>query len=171
MADMQFDILVVMRRIRDREGSPAAVGEEEIQILAGAKLQALAFRQFQSQAHHIMGQMIGRVYAAGQQLYLDVGGGLCLACRNGQIAGRKTLAGQALTGPSFLQGGRGTVVYDLAGEQVGGTGSTSPVAASVGEADVLANGRLQNGLVFFDLETMAAGADGNGKTHEFLVLC
>ena len=64
----RFDELVVERCIRNRECTPPTVGQQqEIQVLAGTKLQALVVRKLQFQAHHIVRQVVDRMYPHRQQ--------------------------------------------------------------------------------------------------------
>ena len=61
-----FDALEIQGQASDEVVVLIDGVEQKIQILAGAELQALVVRQLEQQAHHIMGQMIDRVYAARQ---------------------------------------------------------------------------------------------------------
>ena len=50
-------------------------------------------------------------------------------------------------------------------DQAALAGTTGAVAAAIGQADALADGRSQQGLVGFGRESAARGLQGDGETH------
>jgi len=116
-----------------------------------------------------MRQVVDRVHPAWQQLDLQVCRRLCLAHRQRQIAGSKSRTWQALTLAGLLQRRWRGVIAHLTGNQISGAGATPAIAATIGQAYILANGCIQDGLVFFGLELMAAGVDRDGKSHGSLL--
>ena len=169
MADVQFDVLVIVRRIGDRKGTLAAIGKDEIEILSGHELQALVFRQLEQQAHDVVAQVIDGVHTHGQQLDLDVGCRLGFTHTQRDIARGETLAWQALARTGLFERRRRAVVGDLAADQIGGAGTAAAVAAAIRQSDVLPDRSIQYRLVVFNVELVAAGAEGDGESHRLLL--
>ena len=65
---VQFDRVVLVRRIGEGEGAPRAVLEHDVDVLAGGELQRPFLRQGEAHAHHVVCQALERHHAAGVQL-------------------------------------------------------------------------------------------------------
>jgi hypothetical protein len=61
-----------VRRVGDGKAAAAAVLEQDVDVLAGEELQALAGRQLELEAHHVGRQRVMLLHAAGQLLHRDV---------------------------------------------------------------------------------------------------
>ena len=68
VAHVDLQELVVVRRVRHREAAPRAVLQEELDVLPGKELQALVRRQLEVHDHHVVGDALELVHAAGQDL-------------------------------------------------------------------------------------------------------
>ena len=54
MPDMQFQVLVMVRRIGDGKRTPTTVLEDKFNVLSGEELQAFGFRQFETHQHNVV---------------------------------------------------------------------------------------------------------------------
>ena len=169
MPQVQLDQLVVVRGVGDRERPGAAVGEQELQILARQELQALLLRQLEVEADDVVRQVVDPHHAAGQDAHLELGGALDLARLQAQIATRHGLATDAGAYRGAVEGrGRLARVPDRPLEQLRGAAAALAVAAAVGQADVVAQRGGENGLAVGDLELVPARLHMYGEQHRRL---
>ena len=54
VADVQFDVRLVLRRVRHRIGAALAVAQDDLDVLAGQKLQPFVGRQVEIQRGHVV---------------------------------------------------------------------------------------------------------------------
>ena len=62
------------------------------------------------------------------------------------------------------------MIAHLSGQQTGGAGTATPVAATIGQPNILAKRGIENGFVLLDVELVPTAVDRNRKTHGFLQL-
>jgi hypothetical protein len=65
LLDVQHEVLVVVRGVGQRVAAPLATLQQDVEILAGEKLQALGRRKLQAQLNHVGRQLRQRGDAAG----------------------------------------------------------------------------------------------------------
>ena len=70
--DMQLQEAIVMRRVGDGKRAALAVLQQELDVLAGEKLQALVGGQFEAQHDHVVGHALDLLHPAGHDLDRDV---------------------------------------------------------------------------------------------------
>ena len=142
--------------------------EEHIDVLAGKKLQALGFRDFQVNADDVMCQVFKLVYPAGQGSDLDVSGCIDLTYLYGQVTVRPGLAEQCLVvaGITGIECGRQPVpVIDRTTDDIAHAGAAITIATAIGQYNALAQCRIEDRLGRLDLECMAAGLYGDLVGH------
>ena len=150
VAHVQLDQLVVVRRIGHREAAPRAVLEQELDVLAGEELQALVGRQLQVQHHHVVGEPLQLLHAAGQRLHLDVlrVAPMVRASITRSPSGLR-LAEERLALRLLLVGQRLLLVHavvDLPFEELALAAAAGAVAAAIGQDDLLAQRGGEDGL-------------------------
>lgn len=67
--DMQFDVLVLMGRVGERESAPLPVREQDIDVLSGDEIEALAGRQRNHEPHDLVRQAFHAVHGSDVGLY------------------------------------------------------------------------------------------------------
>ena len=161
-----------MRRARQRKGAALAIGEQELDVLAGKELHAFVGRQLEADHHHVGGDAFQLLYAAGQRLDWDVARGIHLARFEREVGQRLRAAKQRHAGSPLVGGQRavlGDAEVDRAGEHLALAGTAGAVLAAVGQVDAGIEGGFEDGGIGCHAELMAAGLEGDLMRHAIIV--
>jgi hypothetical protein len=168
VADVQFDLLVVLRRIGDRKRAALALGHEDVDVLPREVAQPLAARGAQEQPHHVgcdevLGGHLHRELAAR-----EVGHRRHLARGDGQVRERHGLAQQGFVVGAFGQRqrvGRLARIVALARHQHRLAAAAAPTEAGIGQGEPGAARTFEHGLAGFDREVPCGAGEGDGMGH------
>jgi hypothetical protein len=158
-ADVQLQQAVVVRRIGERERPSLAVLEQDVDVLAGEKLQTLAARQSQFNDHHVRSRAQEPVYARRQGTDRYVGERADFPALDAEVGSRRGAAeeGEAGKPVGFAQNGsRRVAVRHLAAENPTATAAADAIAAAVGKVQPLPECGSEDAFVRGDGEGMPA---------------
>ncbi|MPN32280.1 hypothetical protein SDC9_179758 [bioreactor metagenome] len=167
---MQLEQRIVMRGVRQREAALFAILEQDVDVLAGEELQALAGRQAQVQFDDIRGQFFKFFDARGQCLGRNLVGRGDLPAFDAQVGLGPGAAVERHAGGLFRirQGVRlGLPVVYEAGLDVSLASATGAILAAVGHGQALTQCRVEQGFIGFRSELAAARLDGDLIAHRF----
>lgn len=165
---MQFQGLVGMRRIGDGKAAAAAVLQQDVDVLAGEELQALAGGQPELQQHHVGRQARHLLHAAGQRPHREVAHGARFARFYDEIGKRPRAAKQGVAPCRLVVGERPfrmQATVDLPRHHATLAGAAGAVAAAVGKMNARCQRGAQQGIAGLDLELMPAGLDRDAIGH------
>jgi len=167
-ANVQLEVAAVVRCVGDREAAALAVGEQDVDVLAGAEGEVLARRQLEIDHHHVVGEALELLHAARQLLDRDFVGTADGARLHHQVGERLCTAEQRQALGALRRGERTryiAAVIDTAFEHASLAGAAGAVAAAVWKQQSGAERRLEHGLVVVGLERVVAGLEGNPMSH------
>ena len=170
---MQLQEGVVVRRIGQREAALLAVLEQDVDVLPGEELQALAGRQLEVDRHDVGCQALKLLDARGHGLDRNVGGRTDLLRFERQIGLRPGATEERQAGGLFLVAQRlrlGLAMVDAAGKDFPLARAAGAVPAAIGHGQALAQRGVENGFVGFGDKLPAARLDGNLMAHLFLMV-
>ena len=161
---MQLHHGVVVRRVGQRQAAPYAGFGEDVDILPGEKLQALARGQTQMNHHHVGRQAFELLHAAGQRAHLNADDADDFATLDHHVGQGLGLAkeGESLFLVGIAQSGAAVVaVFDFAFEQLALANAAAAVAAGVGDVKTLAQRAVEYGFVAAHAIGAIARLDGD----------
>ena len=136
VAQVQIDDVVLVRRVGHREGAALAVGQQELDVLARQKLQALVARQLESEHHDIVRQSTQFLHPAGHGPDRDVLLAGDLMHFEHEIAERLGATSQHHAGCAVGVGQRRRIrraLMNLTGNDLAFAGAAGAIPAAVGQ--------------------------------------
>jgi hypothetical protein len=171
VAQVQFDGrrgAQLVRRVGHAVAAPRAIAQDELDILAGVVLQNLVGGQLQAQHDHVGCRSLQGQHTRRHLQHREFTRPRHAAGLQRAVALRRGATGQHQALRFFVGRQRLVLVGALlhaACEQAALAGAAGAVAAAIGQADALADGRSQQRLVGFCREAAARGLQGDGETH------
>ncbi len=168
-ADMQLQDAVVVRRIGEREGSPLAVLEQDVHVLAGEELQPLAARQAQLDDHHIWSGKEQPVYARRQRADGYVGERVDLPAFDAEVGVRRGATEERESGQTIgvaENRARGAAVGHLTAQDATAAAAADAVAAAIRQVQTLPECGREDALARCDGEGMTARLE-----HHLVIHC
>ncbi len=153
-----------MRRVGHREAAPLAVLHEDVDVLAGEELQALAGGQLEVEHRHVFRRFLHLLHAGGKGADGEVLRARELAHLEDNVGHGPRAAGERLARRLLVRMQRALLVIavrELSGAQHALAGAACAVAASIRQADSLAQCAFQDGLAGSDGERVPAGFEPN----------
>jgi hypothetical protein len=166
ITNVQFHERIVVWCIGDRERTWFMPFDQHVDVLAGQKLHAIAGRQLQVDADHVMRELLQSFHPAGEGLDLDVTCGIDFAHDNVEVAGGTRLAEQCLViGQVVLaqRQWRTIRVFHAPAGQCTHARTAGAIAAAVWQNDALAQRGIQYAFRCFNGKAMAAGLYGDSE--------
>jgi hypothetical protein len=165
-AHVQLQEAVVVGRVGNRKRATLAVLQQELDVLAGEKLQALVGRQLQFEHDHVVRHALDRLHPAGHDLDRDVASGADFAALQHQVRERLRATEQGHAGGAVRRG-QGLLlrraVVDQAVDDLALAGAAGAVAATIRKREAGVERRLQNGIAAVGAEAVSAGLKGDAK--------
>jgi hypothetical protein len=173
VADVQLYPGAVVRRIGHAVAAPRAVAQDEFNVLPRVVAEGVVGRQLQLEHHHVMRHLFQRDHTRGH--LLDGKGAFVghLARLDQHVGLRHGAARQDEARSLFLRAQRLDLVRamdDRAFQLPALARPTGAVLATIGQADALADGRRQDGLVRVGGECAPAGLHGDLERHSLGIL-
>ena len=160
-AHVQLEVAAVVRGVGDREAAPLTVGEQDVDVLAGAELEVLARRQLEVDEHDVVGQALQLLHARGQLLDRDVVGAGDVARLYDQVAQRLRAAEQGVALGALGLGqcaiGMAALIHHAL-QHLALARATGAVAATVRQQQPGRERGFEHGLVVGGLEVVVARA-------------
>ena len=168
IANVQFNEVIIMRRIGNGKRTWCMVLEEHINVLAGKKLQAFRFGHFQINADDVMCQVFKLVYTAGQGSDLDVPGRIHFTDLDGQVTAWSCLAKQRLVTAGIIgiqRRWQSVMIVNRSADDIAHAGAALSIAAAIGQYNALTQCGIEHRLGWLDVKGMTAGLYGNLIGH------
>ena len=173
VADVQRQMLILVRRVGHAVAAALAVAQHEFDILAGLVLQAVIGRQLQRQDDDVIGHFIQFGYPYRHFLDREFADAGHFACFDGDVRMR---FGAAEQGKSrfFILGGQCAFLMramgDAAAQQFAAARTAGAVFTAVRQADAGADGGIEDRFALIADKLMAAGLNCDLKTHTILIM-
>ena len=167
-ANVQLEQRVVVRRRGEREAAAAAVLQQQVDVLAGQKLQALVRRQLDLHDGDVRRRLVDRLDAAGQLADLDVAAPAHFPDLEHEVGQRLRAAEERQALPLLVVGERRRLVgavVDLPADDLPLARAACPVAAAVGQHQIGGHRRREDRVAVAAGEREAAGVYGNLVRH------
>jgi hypothetical protein len=166
MADVQFEVVGAGRGVGDREAAALAVGEQEVDVLAGDELEFLGGRQLDLEDDHVIGTRTS--FCTRQGSFLTWMSPARLTWRTSTT--RSERGGRSTAGPCRRALGGGGWIrkrpIHLAGQHLALAHPAGAVAAAVGKQQAGGQGGFENGFVSRGGEFESAGLEGDLERHD-----
>ena len=169
MAYVQLDQVVFAGRRGHRIAAPAAILQDELDVLPGVVAEGIRRGQLQLDDHDVAGRLLQAHDARRHLADLDVAGHADFMRFYRQVGTGPGLAEEGIAllqvfGREDLRGARAGVVRP--GNDPALAGGTRAVAATVRQDDARRQGAVQYGLPLFDGELVLAGLNCDLETHD-----
>ena len=158
-----------MRRVRHRQAAPRTVFHQDIDVLAGEKLQPFGCRQLEVQHHDVARHAFHLLHTARQRPYLQVFGGADLANLNHDVAEWFGLTEERHAETFFGIRQRALLIFaviDLAREHRAFARAAGAVAAAVRNDVAFAQGGVEYRFIVLGREDVIGGLDGYLIGHD-----